>query len=177
MESKIVRERIRFLIAREPGIRFQELRRCLGTSESNLRYHVKWLEKNDEIRIDREHGEKRIFPSGSMESDREKSGDTRLEKRLLTLIEAHPGIEKDDLADRIYITRKKLRGALKKLSKEKRIIAYKNFGRIRYMLSDRYYEWKFRKLVRSLIDGELDEREFLERKEKLDRRCRNPGDM
>ena len=39
------------------------------------------------------------------------------------------------------------------------------------MLVDRYYETRFRDLVKRLIDGELDEWTFLDEKDKLERKC------
>jgi predicted transcriptional regulator len=87
-----IRPKIANYIKMHPGTSFKTIKTIFGTSDSNLRYHLRTLEKNGEIKSD---DNKRIYyPIGHL-------GESKLNKtqqRLVNIIKRNPGITQKELS-------------------------------------------------------------------------------
>lgn len=166
MEENGVRKKIRFFVTRDPGIRFQELRQCTGVNESTLRYHIGYLLRKGELRVDSMKGEKRIFPS----SDLKRSKMAKEEVRVLQAVEEEPGITLKELIVATNLKKRELSSILRKRVNQGMIIAFKDMGsgEKRYMDPCVYVELRFKDLVKDLVSGKISESQFLKERRKLE---------
>ncbi len=68
------RKRIYQLIEQFPGVHLRELHRKLGGGKGNLEHHVGYLVKKGLIQVEKERGNKRFFPLGLNDYERQLLG-------------------------------------------------------------------------------------------------------
>ena len=176
MESNPLRKRILYYIKENPGSSFQNIRRILDINESTLRYHLKCLERAGEVDLMVLDGQRTLYP-GSLTKVRKRSenGDiTDLQgERLLNIIENDPGIEYDEILTLTNLSKRDVSTLIRRMVLSHIVIMVDNENdkECSYYPVDRYYEIMFKRLVRMLLDGDLDEVAFLSRKRELDITC------
>lgn len=158
------RDHLYSMIAKEPGITFQELKRNVDYSVSTLQYHLKVLQKNNVIRKEMEKGE-RIYYSFDTRTSRQHTflrigiELNDIQKKILLLISDEPDISQKKIARSFNMNRLNLFYHLKVLL-ENGYISRRKEGRIvHYNIVDEKDLKK--KLLLRLIDelllGKIDE--------------------
>jgi predicted transcriptional regulator len=87
-----IRRKIANYIRIHPGTSFKTIKTIFDLSDGTLRYHLRYLEKNDDIRSD---DDRRVyFPTGIVD----KRDLSLTQQRLITSIKNNPGITQKELA-------------------------------------------------------------------------------
>ncbi|MEK6963471.1 MAG: transcriptional regulator [Nanoarchaeota archaeon] len=68
------RKKIYSLIEQFPGIHFRALYRLYNRGTGNLEYHLRYLEKKNLIKVEKSRGNKRLFPLGLNDYERNLLG-------------------------------------------------------------------------------------------------------
>lgn len=177
LENKI-RKMVFNLIVEYPGVSFNKLKNIFEISDSNLRYHLNYLEKNDKISSALEHGIKCYYPhpasvtiskktQGVLESHKLNP----YQKRLLTTIMRYPGINQKELIKKTGIDRSKARRNLFTL---KNLTLIKNSKRhnttcYEYIPDVEMKYTIMRDLVMKFLNNEIDEQMFINLKKRLEK--------
>ncbi|HLD05748.1 MAG TPA: ArsR family transcriptional regulator [Candidatus Nanoarchaeia archaeon] len=83
------RKRLYSLIEQFPGTHFRELHRLFGGGTGNLEHHLRFLDKKGLIQVEKDRGNKRLFPLGLNNHERRILGILRnssLRKVVLQLL-------------------------------------------------------------------------------------------
>jgi len=162
------RSRLLDLISSEPGLSLMEIVSTLGLKESTLRYHLKYLERKQMVESDDVEGKKRYFSSGARHlRKRERKeieiGLSERQKRLLSMIDGHPGIDQKRICIFSKLNRFVISYHLDKLEKLGLIRKKRTGKNVQYFKID---EEELRKriisaMVEDLSQGRMDEERFL----------------
>jgi predicted transcriptional regulator len=168
LQNKI-RRMIYNLIATYPGVSFNNLKNIFELTDSNLRYHLNYLEKNNKISAGLEKEIRCYYPHpASVTIDSQKL--TPLQERILNIIMKYPGINQKELINKSGSNRLKVIRNVNTLRKLDLVRNRKHQNNVYY-----YYvpdvEMKFtilKGLVFKFLKDEIDEETFLRLKRKLE---------
>lgn len=165
------------LIVNYPGVSFNKISDIFEITDSNLRYHLNYLEKNDKISSVVESGNRCYYPNPSSvkllyngQENLESYKLTTEQEHLLKIIKDYPKINQKDLIKR---SRMKHATAIRNLNSLKNLSLIKN----RKMNKNVNYEYvpdvemKFimiKGLIIKFLKKEIDEQTFLRLKRKLE---------
>jgi predicted transcriptional regulator len=106
LDNKI-RRMIYNLIANYPGVPFNKLKDIFELTDSNLRYHLNYLEKNDKISSGIDNGIKLYYPHPSSVKILNTPQDiivsqklTQEQKHIVSIVKEYPGIGQKELINR-----------------------------------------------------------------------------
>lgn len=168
-ENKI-RRLIFNLIEHYPGVSFNTIKNIFELTESGVRYHLNYLEKNNKISSSTENGIKCYFPYPITVSIPKSANNILKSQKLpphqeliLTTIMRYPGINQKDLIKRTGINRFKITRDIRTLknlnliknSKHKNMICYEYIPDV---------ELKFKILkgfILRYLNNQIDEETFL----------------
>jgi len=169
LENKI-RRMIFNLIVEYPGVSSNTIKNVFELTESALRYHLNYLEKNNKISSSDERGIKCYFPHPISVSIPKNTKDisksnklTPNQELLLTTIIRYPGITQKDLVSRTRISRFKANRNLKILKDLNLIKNTRNQNTIcyEYVPDDDMRLKILRSFIVKFLNNEIDERTFL----------------
>ena len=159
-------------ILAHPGVSFGIIKRVLALTDSTLRYHLNYLEGRNEIKSTIEGKNKCYYPvhkfifEPKSESDLKTHRLSNTQERLLNTIQRYPGINQKDLIIRSGFKRITVSHNLKKLI---------DFGVVRKEPNGRHVCYHYitdtelrEKIIKRLINDEIDEQTFLVLKRKLE---------
>ena len=171
------RKMIYFHILAYPGVSFNILKSVFGLNDSTLRYHLKHLEKRDQIRLGLKHGRRRYYPHPDKnivvrktKEDLETFELTPRQELILDIIRRYPGITQKELIHRTDLNRLTLTNNLNKLMDlciVRKIFDNKNV-RYEYIENEQLRFEILKQLAIKLLNKEIDEATFLELKRKLE---------
>ncbi len=176
LENKIRRMLFNHIIS-YPGVSFNSLKNLLELTDSGLRYHLHYLERNNKIISRPENGVNYYHPHPSSFKIPQKSlnllESQKLrpdQEKILNIVMQNPGINQKGIANLTRFNRFKVSRCIKslmqlKLIKNKRI---KNMVCYEY-LPDIEMKYKILKgLMVHFLKDEIDEETFLRLKKRLD---------
>jgi predicted transcriptional regulator len=164
-------------ILAHPGVSFNILKTVFNLNESTLRYHLTYLEKNDQISLGLERGKRLYYPHKDknivIRETEGKLGTYQLnqkQKLILETLQRHPGISQKKLAQETSLNRLTLTNNLKKLMDLCiiRKIPDGNYVRYEYIENEQLRFEILKQLVIKLLKKEIDEQTFLQLKRKLE---------
>jgi predicted transcriptional regulator len=166
-------------IMAHPGVSFNILKQVFNLNESTLRYHLKYLERNEKISFGLDYGKRLYYPhrdNGHLLQPSDNSNKletynlTRVQEQLITTIKRYPGITQKDLITRTGIKRLTVIKNLDKLRLQCMVRRFPNGNRVCYeFIENEQLRYEILKqLVIKLLRKEIDEQRFLELKRKLD---------
>ena len=160
-----------------PGVPFGVLKKVFDLSKSTLRYHLQYLEKAESIFSEIESGKRCYYPqknevilSRLTENHRDTHKFTKLQKRILSIIQNYPGINQKELVKKANLSRFTITYNLNKFI-DLGIIRKVNDGSFVYYecITDDLMKHEILKtLIIKLLNDEIDEKSFNDLKEKLD---------
>lgn len=163
-------------ITHYPGVTFSVLKDIFELPEGTLRYHLKYLEKADTICSNLKGGNRCYYPQSNdriisrvLENHRGMYKFTKIQKRILGIIQQNPGINQKELIKRAKINRFTINYNLNKFIDLGIIRKINDSGRAFYeFITDDLMEYEIMKLlIIKLLNNEIDENTFQELKEKL----------
>jgi predicted transcriptional regulator len=168
LENKI-RRMIFNLIAQYPGVSLNTIKDIFELTESGVRYHLNYLEKNNKISSSTERGSKCFFPHPtsvhipkSTQSILESQKLSPTQQSILTVIMRYPGINQKDLISKTGINRFKVLRNVKTLKTLKLIKNTRHKNNVCYeYIPD--VEMRFKILKRFMLKflkDEIDEETF-----------------
>lgn len=160
-------------IQTHPGVPFGRLKDIFDLTDGTLRYHLGYLEKKGEVKSKFKGGKKIFFPTKMAAASarvKGRSGTSRNQSRMISVIKREPGITKRELYQATNISKRELDRELRKL---------RDRGVIRRVQEDGYQGFElasekdmqkevFKLLVIKLIRREIDEETFNYLKEELE---------
>ncbi|MFW3145188.1 MAG: helix-turn-helix domain-containing protein [Thermoplasmatota archaeon] len=159
-----------------PGVQFTVLKRIFDLTEGTLRYHLRYLEKNELIREELDEGKKTYYPCDrSFVPEGEKGSATSREsskakERLVNTIRRYPGIRQKDLAKRTRMNRFTLMYNVNKLISDGLVKKYYVGREVCYEYISR--ETLKREIIRratiDLLNGKIREETYRRLMERLD---------
>jgi len=168
------------LIVTYPGVSFNDIMNIFELTDSNLRYHLNYLEKHGKISPGQGSGSGCYYPhptSIKLLNVRQEPIESRrltaVQQRLLGIIKEHPQINQKELVKRSGMNRMT---AVRNLNTLRDLNLIKN----RTVSNNVYYEYvpdpelKFvylKGLILKFLNDEIDEETFLRLKSKLDKKC------
>ena len=164
-------------ILAHPGVSFNILKTVYNLNESTLRYHLTYLEKNDQISPGVESGKRLYYPHQDKnivirETDGNLEGYelNQKQKLILETLQRHPGISQNDLVQKTCLNRLTLTNNLNKLMDLCiiRKIPDGNYIRYEYIGNEQLRFEILKQLVIKLLKKEIDEQTFLQLKRKLE---------
>jgi predicted transcriptional regulator len=166
------------LVVEYPGVSFNKLRNIFELSDSNLRYHLGYLERNDKVSSVIENGIKCYYPHpSSVTISKRTQGVLESHKlnphqqRVLTTIMRYPGINQKELTKRTGIDRSMVRRNINTLKNLNLIQNSRNGNNICYeYIPD--VEMKYailRDIVIRFLNNEIDETMFINLKRRLEK--------
>jgi predicted transcriptional regulator len=169
LENKI-RRMIFNLIVEYPGVSLNTVKNVFELTESGLRYHLNYLEKNNKISSSTERGVKCYYPHPTSVSIPKASKDSLESQKLpphqeliLTTIMRYPGINQKDLINRTKINRFRLNRDIRTLKSLNLIKNRRNQNTICYeYIPDVEMKFKILKsFILKFLNNEIDEETFL----------------
>ncbi len=166
-------------IMAHPGVSFNVLKSVLKLNESTLRYHLNYLEKSKMISFGSENGRRNYFPySGSIMVIRKAEDSNTLtsyeltgaQEKIITTIKMNPRINQKELVELTRINRITLSKNLKKLMDLCMVRKIPNGNKVNYeYLENKQLRYEIlKRLIRKLVNNEIDEETFLKLKQELD---------
>jgi predicted transcriptional regulator len=163
-------------IAEYPGVSFNKLKTIFELSDSSLRYHLHYLEKNGQISSSPENGVRCYFPhptSVSIPKPQEPLASYQLtpnQKHILNMIIRYPGINQKELVKRTGLNRFKISRSISSLKDMDLIKNNRYQNNVCYEYNpDVEMKYKIMKgLMVKFLKGEIDEGTFLKLKKRLD---------
>ena len=164
-------------ISTNPGSSFEIIKRFFDMNRSTLKYHLKYLERNNHI-FSKRKGRRRCYYCGSeidheiiLFSDDPHPYLTITQKKLIKIIKDNPGITNKELLDRTKLNRKNLSYNIIKLREQKLIWGFKTDGVLgyEYITEDKLRHEMVTKLISKLLAKEIDEDTFNRIKGKLEK--------
>ncbi len=159
-----------------PGVSFNIIKNVLDLTDGTLRYHLKYLEGKNEIRTSKMGKIKCYYPvHQTILGSRFQSGSGQYKlsdtnERLINIIQRQPGITQKEIILKtrlkkitaVYNINKLVKLGLIKKEKNGKIVHY-------YYMTDEDLRKKIlNKLIKKLLDREIDEHTFLIIKKRLD---------
>ena len=176
MENKL-RRMIYNLIVTYPGVSFSNIMNIFELKDSNLRYHLNYLEKHGKISSSQEDGIKCYYPHPAnvklLDKRQEPIETHRLspeQEKLLSIIKKNPKINQKELVSRSGMNRMT---AVRNLN----ALKYLNLIKNKKIQNNVYYEYVpdvesrfviLKGLIIKFLSDEIDEQTFLRLKSKLD---------
>ena len=166
-------------ITAHPGVSFNILRSVFKLNDSTLRYHLNYLTRSKKISLGSENGGRNYFPySGTMLiiQNAEESNTlatyqlTSAQERIITAIQKHPKISQKELIKLTRINRITLSRNLNKLMDLCLVRKIPNGNKVNYeYLENKQLRYEIlKRLIRKLVNNEIDEETFLKLKKELD---------
>jgi len=153
-----------------PGVSFNTLKNIYELTESGLRYHLNYLEKNNKISSSLERGIKCYFPHPTSVMIPKHTKDTlesqklpRNQELILTTIMRYPGITQKDLIKKTGTNRFKIHRDIRTLKSLNLIKNIRRGNTVCYeYIPDVEMKFKIIKgFILKLINNEIDEETFL----------------
>ena len=176
LENKI-RRLIYNHILKYPGVSFNTLKDIYELTDSSLRYHLYYLEKNNQIHSGTEKGIRCYYPHPASVTIPQRSqaplGSRRLspeQERILNVIIRYPGINQKEIVNRAGINRFKVMRNLQSLI-NLNLVKNRKFQNTVYYEYIPDVEMKYRILKGVMIKflkNEIDEETFLKLKKRLE---------
>ena len=169
LENKI-RRMIFNLIVEYPGVSLNTIKNVFELTESGIRYHLNYLEKNNKISSSMERGIKCYYPHPSSVRIPKASKDILESQKLLphqelilTTIMRYPGINQKDLINRTGINRFRINRDIRALKSLNLIKNTRNQNTICYeYIPDVEMRFKILKsFILKFLNNEIDEETFL----------------
>jgi predicted transcriptional regulator len=162
-EKNEIRPKIANYIRIHPGTSFKTIKTIFDLSDSTLRYHLRYLEKKEQIKSDEN---KRIYyPIGHL-------GESKLNKtqqRLINTIKRNPGITQKKLSFKTKMNRLTARNNINFLV-EKEIISIIKIGKEIhhfYIYPEELKEKKILRLITKFLLDKIDEETYWDLKHEL----------
>jgi len=163
-------------ISAHPGSSFGVIRNFLDLNDSTLKYHLIYLERANQISSKREGKRRCYFCKGSQFVSQvgpivfDPNLLTENQRRILTGIQAKPGITKKELIEQTKLNRKTVSYNLDKLLEQKKIWKVNHSGEVgyEYITKEKLYYEMYNRLLLKLLSDEIDEATFLRIKKKLE---------
>ncbi len=123
------------IIKDNPGVRYRELLRSLGTINGVLSYHLYMLEYNEAIRVERKGGITRYYPRDIDEREARVLGMLRIPmvRRIVELMLANGRCSLDDIASHVNRSKSTILWYMKRLTDEDIVVKDGNL----YCLKDK----------------------------------------
>jgi len=172
MKNK-TRKMVLSYIQNHPGVPFGRLKDIFDLTDGTLRYHLGYLEKKGEVRSKFKGGKKIFYPTkmAAPSRGRRKSGGSRNQSRITSVIKRDPGITKRELYQATNISKKELDKELRKLSDQgviRKVEDDDGYTGFQLVSEKDMQKEIFKLLVIKLIRKEIDEETFNELKEELE---------
>lgn len=164
-------------IVAHPGVSFNVLKEVFGLTDGTLRYHLDYLKRAEKITNGVTGGRRIYYPtsSGNIVSTMANGqvGTFKLnsiQERIVMILKRYPGINQKELADRTKLNRFKIRNNIDKLIDIGMVRKQPRGNTVYYeYISDGQMHFEMLKtLVMKLINGEIDDKTFLELKGKIE---------
>ena len=173
------RKLIYYHIESHPGVSFMVLKSVLKLNDSTLRYHLNYLEKSNKISLGAENGRRYYFAhSGSRHVIRNAEGSTVFtsyelsdtQGKIVSTIKLNPKINQKELAKLTKINRITLSKNLNKLMDLCLVRKIPNGNSVNYeYLENKQLRYEIlKRLIKKLVNNEIDEETFLKLKKELD---------
>jgi predicted transcriptional regulator len=162
-----------------PGVSFNILKSVLKLNDSTLRYHLNFLEKSKKISLGSENGRRNYYPySGNMYVVQKAEAPDTLgsykltgtQERIVMTIQRHPRVNQKELVKLTRMNRITLSQNLKKLMDMCLVRKIPNGNKVQYeYLENKQLRYEIlKRLIKKLVNNEIDEETFLELKKELD---------
>lgn len=151
-----VRPKIANYIQMHPGSSFSDIKSIFKLTDSTLRYHLRYLEKECQIKCD---SKKRIY----YPMENQVKGDLSENQRLImNTIRKHPGITQKELASRSNLTRLTIRNNIKILIKKEMLSTVKRGKKVHYFIisPEELEEAKMMRLISKFLHDKIDEETY-----------------
>ena len=163
-------------ISANPGVSFENIKKFFDMNRSTLNYHLKYLERNDQIISKKEGGLRCYYCAYKIEYKihpvlkKTQAHLTEIQELLLKFIQEKPGITNKELISRTKLNRKNLSYNIKKLREQKLIWAVKRDGFLGYefITKDKLRHEMLDRLISKLLSNEIDEEIYHRIKKKLE---------
>jgi predicted transcriptional regulator len=176
LANKIRRKLFNHIVS-YPGVSLHSLKELHELSDSNLRYHIHYLEKNDKIISEINNGVNYYYPHPSSLRIPQKSQQllesyklTREQEKILTIIMQNPSINQKGITVLSKLNRFKVSRCINSL-KQLGLVKNKQVGNMvcYEYIPDTEMKYKIlRGLIVRLIKNEIDEETFLRIKKRLE---------
>jgi len=163
-------------ISNNPGTAFENIKRFLDMNKSTLNYHLKYLERSDQVTSKIEDGQRCYFCAYTMNHEIQpilkmtQTNLTEIQRQLLILIQQKPGVTNKELIFQTKLNRKSLGYNIKRLREQKLIWATKEDGTLgyEYITKDKLRHEMATRLISKLLSDEIDEQTYHKIKGKLE---------
>jgi predicted transcriptional regulator len=166
-------------IKSHPGVSFNILKSVLKINESTLRYHLNYLERSDKISLGSENGRRYYFPYPGKTYVIPKAEEpnslspyklSSTQEKIILAIQRNPKINQKDLVNITKINRITLSKNLKQLMDMCLVRKIPNGNSVNYeFLENKQLRYEIlKRLIRKLLNNEIDEETFLRLKRELD---------
>ena len=162
-----------------PGVSFIELKSVFKLNDSTLRYHLNYLEKSKKISFGLEKGRRYYYPHSGDGHVIQKAEETNTliayelsgaQERIISIIKMYPKINQKELATKTRINRITLSKNLNKLMNLCLVRKIPNGNKVQYeYLENKELRYEIlKRLIKKLLNNEIDEETFLKLKRQLD---------
>jgi predicted transcriptional regulator len=163
-------------IMAHPGVPFGTIQKVFNMNASTLKYHLNFLEKNNQVISKREGRHRIYFCVHGTASKLEPSPASKIEtltdvqRYILNVIRNDPGITASKLASITNINQKNLTYNIERLIDQQFIWRIQNGGEIayEYITAEKLRYEMYNRLLMKLLSNEIDEETFLKIKKKLE---------
>ncbi|UCH88722.1 MAG: winged helix-turn-helix transcriptional regulator [Thermoplasmata archaeon] len=170
------RKQIYNYIYSNPGVPFKIIMNFLSLNKSTLTYHLKYLEKSNQITSKREGRQRHYFcnQQPSIESKNQlpimENTLNKNQQKILDLVKNQPGISVKDLNFRTRINQSTIEYNLNRLIELKLIWKVKTDNGIgyEYITKDILRKEMFNRLLKKLLTNEIDEETYHRIRRKLE---------
>lgn len=158
-----IRPKLANYIRIHPGTSFKTIKTIFGLTDSTLRYHLRYLEKKEQIKSDEN---KRIYyPIGHLG----ESSLNKTQQRIVNTIKRNPGITQKELSAKSKMNRLTIRNNINFLE-EKEIISQVKIGKEVhhfYVYPEELEEKKILRLITKFLLDKIDEETYWDLKQGL----------
>lgn len=158
-----IRPKLAKYIKIHPGTSFKTIKTIFGLSDGTLRYHLRYLEKKDQIKSDEN---KRIYyPIGHLG----ESSLNKTQQKLINMIKRNPGITQKDLSSKAKMNRLTTRNNINFLIEKEMISLVKIGKEIHhfYVFPEELEEKKILRLITKFLLDKIDEEAYWDLKRGL----------
>lgn len=156
------RDRIRATVETTPGIHFSELVRQSGFAPGQVQYHIRRLQKAEELVVEACYGQTHYFPPEFEEGDRRAIALLRREttRAIVDVLFSHPsGLHPDTLASELDLARSTIEYHLDRLESEDLVEKRETLqGGMQVRLRDRDAVAAFRDVTRPSLSARVVDR-------------------
>jgi len=166
-------------IMAHPGVSFTVLKSILKLNDSTLRYHLNYLEKSKKISFGLEKGKRYYYPHSGETHVLLKAKDSNIltsyeltgaQEKIILTIKRNPQINQKELVKMTGINRITLSRNLRKLMSLCLVRKIPNGNKVNYeYLENKQLRFEIlKRLIKKLLNNEIDEETFLKLKKELD---------